>query len=257
MRFTELIQARKLFERDPRLPALADKVLVKRFVADRLGDEWIIPTLWHGDSLPIMPPWPRPFIVKSRHGCNQTIVVAAGDPDWRSVRQRAAGWTAKPYGGWLDEWLYRHVTRGILVEPFVGDGDGVPIDYKFYVFAGRVEFVQVHLGRGTRHRWILLDRDWRQVSAPNGDAEPHRPGSLAAMITAAETLARGFDFVRVDLYEVAGRPLFGEMTFYPGSGLDRFDPLSLDACLGEHWRRAMIAADETVDTEEFASATRV
>lgn len=58
------------------------------------------------------------------------------------------------------------------------------------------------------------------------------------MIVAAEALARDFDFVRVDFYEVEGQPLFGKMTFYPGSGLDRFNPVSLDQVMGDHWLRA-------------------
>ena len=58
------------------------------------------------------------------------------------------------------------------------------------------------------------------------------------MIASAETLAAGFDFVRVDLYEIDGRPLFGEMTFYPGSGLDRFAPVTLDDRMGRDWARA-------------------
>ena len=58
------------------------------------------------------------------------------------------------------------------------------------------------------------------------------------MIDAASRLGRDFDFVRVDLYAIAGEPRFGELTFYPGSGLDRFSPDSLDTMLGERWTAA-------------------
>jgi hypothetical protein len=142
------------------------------------------------------------------------------------------------YGRWLDEWHYARIPRGILAEPFVGRGTQLPVDYKFYVFGGRAEYVQVHLGRGTDHRWILFDRAWQRVSAPTRDADPPPPRSFAAMVAAAEELGRGFEFVRVDLYEVDDRPLFGEMTFLPGSGLDRFNPVSLDGIIGAHWLRA-------------------
>jgi len=213
-------------------------VAVKALVADRLGPDWVIPTLWHGDRLPRFAPWPMPFVVKSRHGCNQTLIVRNEFTDWQAIRRRARRWAAKPYGRWLDEWLYAHIPRGILVEPFIGDGDQLPIDYKFYVFAGHVEYIQVHLGRGSRHRWLVYDRDWQRVSARADAAAPPPPVTLDRMIAAAETLGQGFDFARVDLYEVAGRPLFGEVTFYPGSGLDPFDPVSLDTEMGAHWLRA-------------------
>lgn len=142
------------------------------------------------------------------------------------------------YGYWLDEWLYRDIPRGLLVEPFIGVAGSLPVDYKLYVFSGKVAYIQVHLEREHDHRWLLFTPKWRRRSAASRDTDPPRPASLDAMIAAAETLAQGVDFVRTDFYEVAGRPLFGEMTFYPGSGLDPFDPDDLDFELGALWRAA-------------------
>jgi hypothetical protein len=237
-KFTEHVQFRKLNDRDVRLPLLADKVAVKKIIAERIGSEWVIPTLWHGELLPPRAEWPAPFVLKARHGCNQSIFVHTDMANWQAIRRKAGRWLANAYGGWLDEWLYAHIPRGLLVEQFIGEGRQLPIDYKFYVFAGRVEYVQVHLERAGRHRWILLDRNWRRVSAQSSDADPLPPVNLVRMTEVAEELGQSFDFVRVDLYEVGGHPYFGEMTFYPGSGLDPFDPISLDFVIGQHWTRA-------------------
>jgi hypothetical protein len=242
--FTELVQARKLAGADREMMRMADKLVAKRLVSDLLGADWVIPTLWHGAVLPDAPVWPTPFVVKARHGCNQTAFVFDHSADWAAVRRRAARWMRSAYGYWLDEDLYAGIPRGIIVEPFVGAPPTLPIDYKFYVFGGRVGYVQVHLGRGERHRWILLDRQWRRVSAPSPDPDPVRPMTLPRMIVAAERLGAGRDFVRVDLYEIDGRPMFGELTFYPGSGLDRFDPVALDATLGAAWLLAKAALAE-------------
>jgi len=237
-RFTEFVQHRKLFDRDPRLPVCSDKIAAKTYVADRLGGDWITPTLWQGDVLPEEPAWPLPLVVKSRHGCNQRAFVRSSLDDWGAVRRSSRSWMARPYGLWLDEWLYRDIPRGLLVEPFIGPDGQLPIDYKLYVFAGKVACIQVHLERERRHRWMLFDRQWRRLSSPTRDADPARPGSLARMIEAAEILGQGFDFVRVDFYEIAGTPRFGEMTFYPGSGLDPFDPPEIDLMLGQLWAKA-------------------
>ena len=233
--FTELVQHRKLTNHDSRLPRLIDKVAVKAVAADLLGPEWVIPTLWHGTVLPETPPWPRPFVVKSRHGCNQRRFVRTGYEDWDEIGRASARWMRRDYGGWLDEQGYRGIPRGILVEPFIGSGDMLPIDYKFYVFHGHVACVQVHLEREHRHRWVVLDPDWNRLSRRTSDCDPQPPASLRAMIDAAEVMGRTFDFVRVDFYEIDGHPRFGEMTFYPGSGLDPFDPPALDAMLGDRW----------------------
>lgn len=242
-RFTELVQVRKLIDRNPLFPILTDKIAVKRIVADRLGVGWVTPTLWQGTTLPAQARWDVPFVVKARHGCNQNAFVVSGTEDWDAIRARAARWMQAPYGIWLDEWAYGDIPRGLLIEPFVAVPPAMPVDYKLYVFGGRVEFIQVHLDRGVRHRWIVLDRDWRRVSSASDDADPPRPETLAEMIEAAETLADDLDFVRVDLYDVAGRPRFGEMTFYPGSGLDPFDPPALDVAIGAKW--LAVTADQS------------
>ena len=236
--FTELVQRRKLTGRDARMAILADKVAVKTFVAATLGAEWITPTLWQGTDLPSSPDWPLPFVVKSRHGCNQNAFFRDSVANWPKVRLCARRWMKQSYGKLLDEWLYTKIPRGILVEPFIGECDAVPVDYKIYTFGGSATYVQVHLDRENDHRWMLFDRNWLRVSAPTNDPDPKPPASLTNMLDAAEKLGSGFDFVRCDFYEVSGKPLFGEMTFYPGSGLDKFSPVSLDMVMGSHWLAA-------------------
>lgn len=86
-----------------------------------------------------------------------------------------------------------------------------------------------------------MDRAWRRVSAGYPDDRPAPPASLDRIVAAAEALAQGHDFLRADFYDVGGRPLFGELTFYPGSGLYPIEPVTLDRAMGEHWRRARAA----------------
>ena len=253
-RFTEWVQWRKLFDRNPRMPALTDKVAVKHHVARVLGPEWLVTTLWHGDILPEICPWLTPIVVKSRHGCNHTRFVRSHDEDWLAVRTQAERWLRHPYGYWLDEWLYRDIPRGIIVEPFIGERGVLPVDYKLYVFGGRVSHVQVHLEREHAHRWILFTRDWKRRSARDGESDPLPPMSLDAMIAAAERLAASFDFVRADFYEVAGQPRFGELSFYPGSGLDPFNPDEIDLEMGALWTVARVASPHELRTHRPALA---
>lgn len=241
--FTELVQRRKLYGEHVRFSRFADKLLVKAHVSERLGKDWTIPTLWHGTDPSELIGMAPPIVIKSRHGSNQSIVLRNAPKDWRSVLATTSRWMAKPYGRWLDERLYAHIPRGLLVEPFIGTATRLPIDYKFYVFGGRVEFIQVHLGRETSHRWIIFDRLWRRVSAQSQDGDPRCPPHFGLMIEAAEELGRDFDFVRVDLYDEGARPLFGEMTFYPGSGLDPYDPISLDHDMGRLWLASLGSPD--------------
>jgi hypothetical protein len=241
-RFTEWVQWRKLHDRDCDRARLTDKAHAKRVAAAALGDAFIIPTLWQGRSLPVAAPWPMPFIVKANHGCGQWLVVR-NESEYRVAREVTPRWLKRYYGIWLDEWHYRGAERSILVEPLIGPADALPVDYKLYVFGGRAVMVQVHRGRGTDHVWCQYGRDWSPLSQNAGaDAPPH---GLGAMLAAAECLGEGDDFIRVDFYEVGGQPLFGEFCLYPGSGLDPFDPPSLDDWLGAQWSAERAVRGET------------
>lgn len=232
-RFTEWVQWRKLNDRCPVRARLTDKRHGKAIAAAALGPAMVVPTLWHGRALPAEAPWPMPFMVKANHGCGQYLVVRDA-ADWRRARARAPAWVARRYGTTLCEWHYRSARTGLIVEPLLATPDPLPLDYKIYVFGGRAAMIQLHEGRGGGdHRWSQFDRDWRQLSRHRSSCPA--PGSLAVMLAAAEQLGAGHDFLRVDFYEVDGRPLFGEFCLFPGSGLDPFDPVELDHWLGDLW----------------------
>ena len=243
VRYNEWVQWRKLEDRDVSLAALTDKLHAKALARNRIGAARVVPTLWHGTLLPASPPWPMPFIVKANHGCKQFVVVR-NEADWRTAQSAAPVWLKAHYGRWLDEWHYRQARRTLLVEPFIGPPDGLPIDYKVFVFGGVAEFVQVHLDRAANHRWMQLDRNWKLMSAPAGDAHFPPPLCLAEMLDAAERIAGNRDHLRVDFYVVDGKLWFGECCLFPGSGLDPFSPPALDQTFGAYWSGARTTASQ-------------
>ncbi len=239
-RFTEWVQWRKLNDRSLIRAALTDKLFSKQLAAERVGTENVVPTAWSGGELPEIPPIDFPLVVKSNHGCNQIRFVRNLD-DWKAARRNAPRWLARSYGKILDEWHYGAAERSLIVEPFIGaDSAVLPLDYKIYVFGGRAEVVQLHVERGKKHRWTQFDRDWIPLSENPIAALP--PPNLVAMLNAAERLAAGHDFLRVDFYDVDGKYWFGEFSLFPGSGLDPFRPDALDAMLGERWSEARLQA---------------
>jgi TupA-like ATPgrasp len=132
------------------------------------------------------------------------------------------------------------IARRLLVEPFVGERNTLPVDYKFWVFHGRVEFIQVDVGREHNHTRAMFTREWRRApfntTFPLENRRFEQPVSFQQMIEAAELLREDMQFVRVDLYEVDKKPRFGEFTFYPASGTEIFDPPEYDRIVGQLWR---------------------
>ena len=241
--FNEKVQRHKILDRDPRIPLCADKVRVKDLVRAELGEGWVIPTLWAGPQLPPRAArrWPKPYVIKVNNGCGWNLFIrSAADEDWPAIEQDCSDWLGTIYGIDLGEWHYAQMVPQILVEPFVAFDLHLPIDYKFWVFHGRVEVIQVVTDREEGRKITFFDRDWRQLPCDKGyPVETDGlscPASLREMIGAAERLGRNFSFVRVDLYEVGGRPLFGELTFYPDAGYAALNPPAFDRRLGELWR---------------------
>jgi hypothetical protein len=139
------------------------------------------------------------------------------------------------------EWVYKNIPRRIIVEEFLDNGAGEPAeDFKLFTFNGRVEFIQVDLNRFTDHKKTFFDRDWNRVDlrqeCDNFPGPIAKPGRLDALIACAEALAKGIDFVRVDLYIVKDKIYFGEMTTTPGNGFFRFDPPGYDDHFGNLWK---------------------
>lgn len=240
--FTEKVQWRKLYDRDPRLPPLVDKLGAKEAVAERLGKDWVIPTLWSGTELPARERrnWPIPYVLKASHGSGwNRFVRSPEEQDWDSIERDCRFWLSSHYLPELREWPYSEITPRLLVEPYLGSGTTAPLDYKFFVFDGRAHFVEVDTDRLTAHKRVFYDTKWRRqpfgLTFPIEPREIPPPVSLTRMIEAAETLGAGFSFVRVDLYEIDGRPRFSELTFFPGSGFIRFDPADYDRVFGELW----------------------
>lgn len=244
--FTEKVQLAKLNWRSPRMVALADKVEAKKVVAGLLGDQWVTPTLFAGPALPPVAErnWPVPYVIKPSHrsGKNHFVRELDPTPDWPLVDRVVAEVLARPYGSRLGEWVYSQIPPQVLVEPFIG-GAEVPSDYKLYAFGGKVAFTSMNWNRfqAAGVMRATFDRDWTRLPFVmndygdyDGDDVPKRPASYDEMIAGAEVLAKGFPFARVDLYEIDGRPRFGEVTFYPQSGFFRM-PLNYDLAVGALW----------------------
>ena len=244
-RHSERIHREKVFRRDRRLPVLADKIEVKSYIASRVGEEHVVPTLYAGDTLPprAQRTWPRPCFVKAAHGSGwQVRVPIDGGPSWGRVERKVHRWLSTTYGGRAGEWHYARMPRRILVEPHLGDPDRMPDDYKLWVFHGRVHYVHWLTDRGTpAFGGRFLDRDWNEAFRSFKFAThvtlPPRPASWDTMVGVAERLGEEFPFVRVDLYDVDGDVYVGELTFTPTAGLHPFDPPETDLLLGRLWRK--------------------
>lgn len=238
--FNEKIQWRKLHGDHALYARLSDKVVVKDHVAAILGDDFVTPTLWHGFRLPPLGErnWPFPYVIKANHDSGSIMFVRNEmEQDWDRIDSTCAGWLRTRFGPHLQEKWYHTIDPQILVEPNLGEN---LLDYKFYVFDGRVHYIHVDTDRFIGHKRRFYDRDWEplpfSLRFPRETRDIERPVHLKEMVAGAECLGAGFDFVRVDFYDLPDGPKFGELTFSPGSGYETFDPPEYDDLVGDNWK---------------------
>lgn len=242
-KFTE-----KLFRRmialnrgeNPELTLLADKYLVRAYVSSKVGEEYLIKLLWHGEDPDAIPfdSLPTEYVIKSNHACRQVIVVR-GDPDRTDIRDRVAGWLKTNFYWANREHQYYHIKPRVLIEEYLKSQDGGwPLDYKFWCFGGHLELIQV--ANHARDIHLFYDTEWNMLDLyyREGLARPHvpKPMNLDEMMSIASRLSAPFDFVRVDLYNIDGKIYFGEFTFTPVGGGIKFQLESWDVKLGEKWK---------------------
>jgi TupA-like ATPgrasp len=237
--FNEKILLKILADRREFLTLFADKLRARDFVRSKTPNLALPQLYWWSGSAESLPldALPRAFVLKANHGSGWVEVVADKRLyDHAVLVKLAKRWLASDFTIVGREWAYRNVQRAAYAEELLGDpAAGPPPDYKLFVFDGVVRMIQVDRDRHARHTQVLYDAGWNliegTVAARQGSPQP-RPAALAEMIDAARRLAAGIDFVRVDLYEIAGRVYFGELTNYPNKGLSPFRPASLDRLLG-------------------------
>jgi hypothetical protein len=263
--FTDKVRYKMLRDRRPLLACFADKAAVRQYVAASIGAQFL-PIAYAITAEPrdlLTLDLPDAYVVKPTHGSGAAVVVSEGaapdttlsvDPgswEYRHVRPGALdrrhlawlaeGWLAQLYGqGPNREWAYGQVPRQIIVEELLtGPGGGIPDDLKFFVFHGRCRYIEIDSGRFGRRTQDFFDPDWNHLPLSGGppwaDPVPPRPAMLATMIALAERLGSETDFVRVDLYDLGDRIVFGELTSYPAGGQSPFEPIRFDAEFGAHW----------------------
>ena len=258
--FQEKVHHKMLSDRRPLLTTFADKVAVREYVRARVGTDILTELLLVTQDPNAVQETvlPREFALKASHGSGGCVIVAdcapsenrlpsspaawfrvAVSPDrleWNRLRRICRELLVIRYKPRL-EWAYRNVPPRILVEELLLQDGDLPYDYKFYVFHGRVRLVIVDIDRYGRHLRNLYSRDWEVVPVENRHSrgpEVERPSLLDEMVSIAERLGEAVDFVRVDLYALHDRVVFGEMTNYPGAG-ERFRPAFFDYDLGAWW----------------------
>lgn len=243
--FQEKLQWIKLNDRKEIYHQMVDKYDAKKFIKEKVGEEYVIPTLgiWERfedidfDSLP------NQFIIKNTHDSGTYFICKdKSQLDIKEVRKRLLIDERKEdYYVFSREWPYKGLKHRIIAEPLLDDGKGDYLtDYKFFTFNGEPKFFYVTSNRGKEGG---LKEDFFDVKGNlleinqkgyyNNELTPELPRKLNQMVEFCKILSENTYHLRVDFYEVNGKIYCGELTFFDGGGLYPFTPEKYNRLLGD------------------------
>lgn len=239
--FNEKLQWLKLYDRKAVYIPMVDKVEVKKYIADIIGEEYIIPTLGVYNSFEEINfcELPNQFVLKTTHDSGGVVICTNKQTFDINAAKRKLNKHLKinPFYR-TREWPYKNVKPRIIAESFMVDDSGYELkDYKFFCFEGEVHYIQVDFDRLTNHKRNIYNTNWElqnfTIQYPNDiQREIVKPESLDKMISFANKLSKGIAHLRVDFYSIKDKIYFGELTFYHGSGTERFLPNKWDDIFG-------------------------
>lgn len=241
--FNEKLQWVKLHDRDPIMTKMVDKYEAKQYVADKIGEEYIIPTLGVWDSFNNIDfeKLPNQFVLKTTHDSGGVVIVKdKSNLDIKEAREIVVKSMKYDFYQKFKEWPYKNVTRRVIAEKYMEDESGELRDYKFFCFNGKVKALYIATDRFKKEedtKFDFFDENFNHLpftnGYPNATRPIKRPGSFEKMKELSEVLSKDLRHLRVDLYEINGNIYFGELTFTHLSGLIPFNPIEWDYKFGE------------------------
>lgn len=252
-RFSEKMQWYKLYYRDPEMIRCVDKYDVRSYVEEKGLGSILIPCYGVYDTADEID-WdalPNQFVMKDTlggGGVSVVIVKNKAEEDLNKLKEIAREWTEidahRPGGG--REWpYYSGKKHRVLFEKYIESDErsGGLVDYKFFCFDGKAEYLYVVTDRalGNGACFGVFDAQFKQLPVVRKDERPlerivEKPGNYETLKQVAEKLADQYPEVRIDLYDQDGTILFGEVTFYDGSGYVPFEPDEFDYELGKPFK---------------------
>lgn len=227
--YNEKLQWIKVYTYDDLYTDLVDKYKVRTYIADWIGNQYLVPLLgvWKSPDEIDFDLLPNKFVLKCNHnsGLGMCICTDKKQLDIKKVKRNLKKGLLQNYYLSGREWPYKKVDPCIIAEKYIGTDEDFPDDYKIFVFNGKIDSIMVCKGR----KWgkpifLFFDTNWNrlyyQKAELEKDIEVERPINLTEMLTLASKLGEKFQHVRVDLYNVNGKIYFGELTFFNQSGFD-------------------------------------
>jgi hypothetical protein len=250
--YNEKIQWLKVHWYDPLAEQCADKYAVRSYIEEKVGKDYLpeLHGVWDRVEDIDFDKLPDKFVLKSTHASGHVIICRDKSKlNHRKACRTMAGWLKMDFFAFGGEWVYRNIPRRIICEELIKGPtifsprlgrliDQSPLDYKILCFQGEPKLLFITSDREQSLKVDFYDCDWKwqpfKRYYPNkGNVFP-RPKELDKILDMAKILSKPFPHVRVDFYLENDRIIIGELTFFPGCGMEPFEPEQYDEIVGKY-----------------------
>ena len=260
--FNEKIQWLKLYDSTPIKTQLTDKYLVRSWIKDKIGEEYLMPIIGVYNNFQEIDfnNLPNKFVIKCNHGSGYNIIVKDKSKlILNNVKRKLNKWINENFAfksGF--ELHYRDIEPKIIIEKYMDDGSSDLRDYKFHCFDGKPKFLWIDCDRHSVHKRSLYDLKWNQlpykINTHYSTCPPQKkPKLLNKLIELSEVLSKGFAYSRIDFYIVYQKIFFSEITFTSSSGLEEIKPDYFERKISSFIKLPKIAYN--IDTGEYYNLT--
>lgn len=238
--YNEKLQWLKLYDRNPLYSQLVDKYEVRKYIKEKIGEEYLIPLIGVYNSFEEIDftKLPSKFVLKCTHDSGSVVVCSNKESlNINKIQLDINKALKRNFYYYGREWPYKNVIPRVVCEEML---DSQIIDYKIFCFNGKPKFLYVGQGLVSDHSLKIdfYDLNWnimnfKRTDYDNFDKKLNKPVRFDEMLKIAETLSENIPFVRIDLYEVDDKIYFSEFTFTPAGGYLPFDPIIYDREVGD------------------------
>lgn len=227
--FNEKLQYLKLNDRKEIYTSMVDKYEAKNIISKIIGNDYIIPNIGVYNSFDEIDfsVLPNSFVLKCTNDSGGVFICKDKEKlNIKELEKKVNKRLKKNFYYISREWPYKNIKPRIIIEKYL---DMNPIDYKLMCFNGKVELVFVCSERTNKNVKIdIFDRNWnltrvKRKKHDNSKKTISKPKNYQKMIEIAELFAKEIPFIRVDFYEINNKLYFGEFTFYPAGGFEKFE----------------------------------
>lgn len=244
VRFTEKLQWYKLNYRDPLMTLCSDKYSVREYIISKGYEDILVPLygVYERAEDIDFDKLPNKFVLKTTNGSHTNILCEDKSKlDINTTRKTLNQWLNAWDGKVGREWAYHDIPPRIICEEYLDkDKNNDLIDYKFFCFNGEPFSLYVIVERFLEDgiKLGIYDSKFKKIPYNRADirdltTNAVKPKNFEKMLEIARVLSKDFPHVRVDLYNIDGKIIFGELTFYTAGGYQRYEPDEFDFILGE------------------------